>query len=91
MISPVSTTQFPTMSMLIGVGCMAAMMVVYIVDPSLYQGLLRKIFGEFSIIGTLYNFMLSYIFDLQGLLRMLIITLVMLFLTGQSIQKRRWN
>ena len=86
-----SQTKNMTMSMLIGVGCMAAMMVVYIVDPSLYQGLLRKIFGEFSIIGTLYNFMLSYIFDLQGLLRMLIITLVMLFLTGQSIQKRRWN
>lgn len=86
-----SQTKNMTMSMLIGVGCMAAMMVVYIVDSSLYQGLLRKIFGEFSIIGTLYNFMLSYIFDLQGLLRMLIITLVMLFLTGQSIQKRRWN
>ena len=86
-----SQTKNMTMSMLLGVGCMAVMMIVYIVDSSIYEGLLRKIFGDFSIIGTLYNFMLSYIFDLQGLLRMLIITFVMLFLTGQSIQKRRWN
>ena len=86
-----SQTKNMTMSMLLGIGCMAVMMIVYIMDSSIYEGLLRKIFGDFSIIGTLYNFMLSYIFDLQGLLRMLIITFVMLFLTGQSIQKRRWN
>ncbi|MGI5887852.1 MAG: ABC transporter permease [Oscillospiraceae bacterium] len=86
-----SSTKNVTLSMIIGVIGMAAMMIVYIVNSSLYEGLLSKILGDFSIIGTFYNFMVYYTFDLVGLLKMVIWTAVMVFLTGQSIQKRRWN
>ena len=47
--------------------------------------------APFSLTGVLTNFASNTLFDLSGLLLYLSLTALMLFLTVQMIQRRRWN
>lgn len=63
---------------------------VYIVDASLFDGLLQTIIGAFSIFTPIESFGLGT-FDIACLFRYLSICVLFIFFTIQSFEKRRWN
>lgn len=71
--------------------CAVAAIVCYVIDSSWFSNLLPNLLGSFSLTAVLSNFSSSYLFDLGGLLLYLSLTALMLFLTVQVIQRRRWN
>ena len=72
------------------VGVVAAV-VPYLVNRTLYDGLLQKVLGVFAIYNTISNFTSYYVFDIAGLLLYLSVAALFVFLTVQSVQKRRWS
>ncbi|MBS5725422.1 MAG: ABC transporter permease subunit [Clostridiales bacterium] len=64
--------------------------VVYIVDASLFDGLLQTIIGALSIFTPIESFGLGT-FDIACLFRYLSICALFIFFTIQSFEKRRWN
>lgn len=64
--------------------------VVYFVKPSVFEGGIQKILEVFDLSGHFSNFTNS-ILDVTGIVYFLSVIAVCLFLTIQSIQKRRWN
>lgn len=75
----------------VGGVCAVAAIVCYAVDSTLFESLLPNLLGTFSLTGVLTNFASNTLFDLSGLLLYLSLTALMLFLTVQMIQRRRWN
>lgn len=63
----------------------------YIIDSALLGGLLKKFLSMFSVTDALGNFTNYYVFDLKGLLLLLSFAALFVFLTIQSVQKRRWS
>lgn len=68
----------------------AALLVLYTVKQSLFEGAIQKVLGIFDISSHFDNFV-SGILDIGGIIYFLSIIAVFLFLTVQSIQKRRWS
>lgn len=68
----------------------AALIALYVANASLYEGLIQKILGVLDIAGHLSGFS-SGILDLTGIIYYLSVIGIFLFLTVQSIQKRRWS
>ena len=66
------------------------LLAVYILRPSFYEGLIQDILGVFSITDHFSEFS-SGIFDVTGIVYYGTFSAVFLFLTVQSIQKRRWS
>lgn len=67
-----------------------ALTVLYILKASAFEGVIQKILGVLNISGHFSEFV-SGIFDVTGVVYYLSIIAVFLFLTVQSIQKRRWS
>ena len=70
---------------------LAVLVGFYLRDSSKYEGLLAKILGKFSLLGAFNSFANDHVFDISGLLLYLSLIFLLLFLTIQVIQKRRWN
>ena len=68
-----------------------AAVVPYLVDRTLYDGLLQRVLGVFAIYDTISNFTSYYVFDIAGLLLYLSVAALFVFLTVQPVQKRRWS
>lgn len=68
----------------------AASIVGYLFWSSSYSGLFRNFIGQLSIFGRFTTF-LDGVFDVSALVYMLSVTVVFLFLTAQSVEKRRWS
>lgn len=68
----------------------AALVALYIADAAVYEGLIQKLLGALDLTGHFSEFA-NGIFDVTGLVYYLSVTGVFLFLTVQSIQKRRWS
>ncbi len=68
-------------------GCLG---VIYLIRPAVYEGLIQKILGVFSVTAHFEEFA-GGMFDLAGVIYYLSVTALFLFLTVQSIQKRRWG
>ncbi len=64
--------------------------VLYVLNSSLYEGLIQKLFDILDITAPFYEFS-NGILDLTGFVYYLSIIFIFLFLTVQSIQKRRWS
>lgn len=73
-----------------GVVLEGALIAVYLVKASFYEGLIQTILGAFSVTDHFSEFA-GGMLDIQGLLYYLSVTAIFLFLTVQSIQKRRWG
>ncbi len=67
-----------------------ALTALFFLRPSVYEGLIQKILGIFAITDRFSEFT-NGIFDLSGVIYYLSIIVFCLFLTVQSIQKRRWS
>lgn len=72
------------------IACEAVLIVLYMVNATAFEGVIQDIFGVFDISGHFSEFA-SGIFDVIGVVYYLSIIGVFLFLTVESIQKRRWS
>lgn len=69
----------------------AAVIGFYIKDSSAFAGLLPDVLGRFSLIGAFDAFASDHVFDLRGVLLYLSLSALLVFLTVQVVQRRRWN
>lgn len=69
----------------------AAALIVYFVKSSLYENLLTKLLGRLALADVFMNISSSNIVDVGGLLLYVSILIIFVFLTIQTIQKRRWS
>lgn len=72
------------------VGIVTAL-IVYFVKSSLYENLLTKLLGRLALADVFMNISSSNIVDVSGLLLYVSILIIFVFLTLQTIQKRRWS
>ena len=72
------------------VGIVTAL-IVYFVKSSLYEILLTKLLGRLALADVFMNISSSNIVDVSGLLLYVSILIIFVFLTIQTIQKRRWS
>lgn len=72
------------------VGIVTAL-IVYFVKSSLYENLLTKLLGRLALADVFMNISSSNIVDVSGLLLYVSILIIFVFLTIQTIQKRRWS
>jgi ABC-2 type transport system permease protein len=79
-----------TVAVGLGVVLESACAIVYFVKPSLYDGLVVKVFDWFSVVDRFDNFM-NGILDLTGIVYYISIVVIFIFLTIQSLNKRRWR
>lgn len=64
--------------------------IVYLADQTAFEGFLPKVFKALSLFERL-NIFVSGVFDLTALVYFLSVAAVFLFLTVQSLEKRRYN
>lgn len=69
----------------------AVALIVYFVKSSLYENLLTKLLGRLALADVFMNISSSNIVDVSGLLLYVSILIIFVFLTIQTIQKRRWS
>ena len=69
----------------------AAALIVYFVKSSLYENLLTQLLGRLALADVFMNISSSNIVDVSGLLLYVSILIIFVFLTIQTIQKRRWS
>ena len=72
------------------IGCIAGI-VVYFVKKTLLESLFSALLGHLVLTDIFYNFSQNYIFDLGGLLTYLSLIILLVFLTVQTFEKRRWS
>lgn len=72
------------------VGIVAAV-AVYIVNSDLYENLLSNLLGRLALADVFTDITSNSIVDVTGIIFYLSIIAVFVFLTVQSIQKRRWS
>lgn len=68
-----------------------ASLVLYFVKSSLYENLLTKMLGKLALANVFTDITSNSIVDVTGIALYLTIIVVFVFLTIQSIQKRRWS
>ena len=64
--------------------------VVYLVDSTLFEGLLPRIMTRLSLFEQFYRFV-NGVFDLTAIVYYLTVIVFFLFLSVQSLEKRRYN
>lgn len=74
----------------IGIIGEAVLICLYIAKSTLFEGSIQKVLNLFNFPSRLDNFT-SGILDLQGIVYFLSVIVIFLYLTIQSITKRRWN
>lgn len=62
----------------------------YLIDSSLFEGLLEKTLGTFDIYSGFVQIANYRLLDLTAVVRYLSLAFFGVFLTAQSLQKRRW-
>ena len=74
----------------IGIAGEAALLIAYFVKPTLFESGIQKFLGIFDITSHFDNFT-NGILDLNGVVYFLSVIIVFVFLSIQTITKRRWN
>ena len=77
-------------SLIIGFGLAIITSFTYKLNGSIFDGLCTKVLQWFSLF-TRYNNFSSGLFDIGSIVYYLSFIFIFLFLTNQSIEKRRWN
>ena len=76
---------------IVGIAGAGVLIAVYAIDGSLLGGLLPSFLSIFALTDTIGNFVGYFVFDLKGILMFLSMSSLFVFLTIQSVQKRRWS
>ena len=71
-------------------GC-AALAGVWFYDSALFENLLPTALAKFSLMSAFQTFASDHVFDLSGLILYISLTALLLFLSVQVVQKRRWS
>lgn len=74
----------------VGVALYAAMMITAFADYTKFEGLLPKVMAKLSLFERFYVFV-NGVFDMSGIVYYLTIIALFLFLSVQSLEKRRYN
>lgn len=64
---------------------------VFAIDSALFENLLPSVLKSFSVIGVMNNVAVYNVLDLRGIAMFLTMTVLLIFLTVQMLQKRRWS
>ena len=67
-----------------------ALIITYVVKSSIFEGGIQKVLEIFNLSAHFENFT-NNIFDVTGIVYFLSVIAICMFLTMQSIMKRRWN
>lgn len=81
----------PVMAGILEVIFLAAGVIVYAVDSSLYENLLPDVLGKLDLTVPLTDVVASSLLDTGSIILYLSVIGLFIFLTMQSIQKRRWS
>lgn len=65
-------------------------MMLFIIDSSMFEGLVPNIMSQLSLFDRFYVF-IDGIFDVTAIIYYLTVIVFFLFLTVQSLEKRRYN
>ncbi len=68
-----------------------ACVAVYVVKSSLYDNLLSKLLGKLAFADVFTGITQNHIVDMSGIVLYLSVITIFIFLTVQTIQKRRWS
>lgn len=68
-----------------------ACVVTYVVKDTFFESLLSNFLGKLVLSDVFTNISSNHLLDISGLVLFLSLILVFIFLTVQSIQKRRWS
>jgi ABC-2 type transport system permease protein len=79
-----------TVTLSLGLVAEIAITALYLIKPTVFDGLVAKVFNWFSVIARFDNYT-NGILDLSSAIYFLSIVFLFLFLTVQAIKKRRWN
>lgn len=71
--------------------CVIVCIVSYFVKSSLYENLLSKLLGKLAFADVFTGITQNHILDMSGIVLYLSVITVFIFLTVQTIQKRRWS
>ncbi|MCD7785942.1 MAG: ABC transporter permease [Oscillospiraceae bacterium] len=74
----------------IGLALVAIIMMLFIIDSSMFEGLVPDIMAQLSLFERFYVF-IDGIFDVTAIIYYLTVIVFFLFLTVQSLEKRRYN
>lgn len=69
----------------------AVMTVLYLIRPELYENCIPAFLKQLAVTEVFYQFAQYYTFDIAGIVKLLSVSAVCLFLTVQTVQKRRWS
>ena len=69
----------------------AVLTAFYLRDSGAFAGLLPDLLGRLSLLSVFNAFALDHVFDVPGILLYLSMSALLVFLTVQVIQRRRWN
>lgn len=83
-------TRNETLGYGVGLGLMAVTTVFYLIDETKFEGLLPEIMKKLSLFDRLDTFV-NGVFDLTAVVYFLSVAVFFLFLTVQSLEKRRYN
>lgn len=86
-----SLTGSEVLGAVVGLAVAGGTILVYFVDSSLLAGLVPNALNCLSFTGVLQRFVYDQVFDLPGVVMLLSVTGVLLFLTVQVLQRRRWH
>ncbi|MCD7833335.1 MAG: ABC transporter permease [Lachnospiraceae bacterium] len=85
-----NTVKSTLVSMLCLIAGEAVAVIVYVVNSTLYEGLIQDVLTVFDLSDHFSNFY-SGIFDVNGIVYYLSVIGLFLYLTVETIQKRRWS
>lgn len=71
--------------------CVIGCVITYFVKSSLFENLLSKLLGRLAFADVFTGITQNHIVDLSGIVLYLSVITVFIFLTVQTIQKRRWS
>lgn len=83
-------TKNSTMALLIGIVLEAALAVVYVFGSANFEGVFPAVMENLSLFERFYGF-IDGVFDLTGIIYFITVIGVFLFLSVQSMEKRRWS
>ena len=69
----------------------AALAGFYLMDSTRFANLLPDLLGKFSLLAAFDSFAVDHVFDVPRVLLYLSLSVLLVFLTVQVIQRRRWN
>ena len=76
---------------IIGAAGTAAAVILYILRPGLFENLLSTLLGRLALANVFTDITANSIVDVTGIVLYLSIIAVFVFLTVQTVQKRRWS